>query len=117
MLKPGGTLSSVGVYGKDIIIPTEAWGAGLAGMDKSYKWYHADSPSLHMHSAISGIRIVTTLCPGGKDRMRRLLSAVESGRVNTAPLITHRFKLDEVDKAYELFANQMDGVIKVAITP
>jgi alcohol dehydrogenase len=35
-------------------------------------------------------RVVTTLCPGGKERMRRLMTVVESGRFNP-PLITHRF--------------------------
>jgi threonine dehydrogenase-like Zn-dependent dehydrogenase len=60
---------------------------------------------------------VTTLCPGGKERMRRLLSAVGSGRADLRPLVTHRFKLDQIEEAYELFANQRDGVLKVAITP
>jgi threonine dehydrogenase-like Zn-dependent dehydrogenase len=31
--------------------------------------------------------------------------------------VTHRFKLDRIEEAYELFANQRDGVLKVAITP
>jgi hypothetical protein len=31
--------------------------------------------------------------------------------------VTHRFKLDQIEQAYELFANQRDGVLKVAITP
>jgi len=35
----------------------------------------------------------------------------------TCKLVTHRFKLDEIEKAYDLFANQRDGVLKVAITP
>jgi threonine dehydrogenase-like Zn-dependent dehydrogenase len=61
--------------------------------------------------------LVTTLCPGGKERMRRLLAVVASGRVDLAPLVTHRFGLDEIEKAYELFANQRDGVLKVAIAP
>jgi alcohol dehydrogenase len=60
---------------------------------------------------------VTTLCPGGKERLRRLISAVASGRADLRPLVTHRFKLGEIEEAYELFANQRDGVLKVAITP
>jgi threonine dehydrogenase-like Zn-dependent dehydrogenase len=62
-------------------------------------------------------RIVTTLCPGGKERMRRLINVVGSGRVDLEPLVTHRFKLDQIEEAYELFAHQRDGVLKVAITP
>ena len=62
-------------------------------------------------------RIVTTLCPGGKERMRRLMSVIESSRTDLKPLVTHRFKLDDIGKAYELFANQREGVLKIAITP
>jgi alcohol dehydrogenase len=94
VLRPGGMLSSLGVYSTDLRIPLNAFTAGL-GDDK----------------------IVTTLCPGGKERMRRLMAVVESGRVDLKPLVTHRFKLDEIEAAYELFGHQRDGVLKVAITP
>jgi threonine dehydrogenase-like Zn-dependent dehydrogenase len=94
VLRPGGTLSSLGVYSTDLKIPLDAFSAGLADL-----------------------KIVTTLCPGGKERMRRLLAVVASGRVDLKPLVTHRFKLDQVEAAYELFSHQRDGVLKVAITP
>ena len=94
VLRPGGTLSSLGVYSGDLRIPLGAFAAGLGD-----------------HT------IVTTLCPGGKERMRRLMSVIESGRLNLKPLVTHRFKLDQIEAAYELFSNQRDGVLKVAITP
>jgi hypothetical protein len=32
-------------------------------------------------------------------------------------MVTRRFKLDDIEVAYDLFANQRDGVFKVAITP
>jgi alcohol dehydrogenase len=54
---------------------------------------------------------VTSLCPGGKERMRRLMSAVASGRVDLKPLVTHRFKLDEIEAAYDLSGHQRDGVL------
>lgn len=60
---------------------------------------------------------MTTLCPGGKERMRRLMAMVESERVDTQALVTHRFSLDEIEAAYDLFGHQRDGVLKVAITP
>ncbi|QHO75661.1 alcohol dehydrogenase [Bradyrhizobium sp. CCBAU 051011] len=94
VLRPGGTLSSLGVYSGDLKIPLDAFLAGLGD-----------------HT------IRTTLCPGGKERMRRLMEVIASGRVDTRPLVTHRFKLDEIERAYDLFANQRDGVLKVAITP
>ena len=94
VLRPGGTLSSLGVYSSDLKIPLDAFLAGLGD-----------------HT------IVSTLCPGGKERMRRLMEVIASGRLDTRPLVTHRFKLDQIEEAYELFANQRDGVLKVAITP
>lgn len=49
--------------------------------------------------------------------MKRLMSVIQSNRVNLTPLVTHRFKLDQIEEAYELFSNQRDGVIKVALAP
>ena len=94
VLRPGGTLSSLGVYSGKVVFPYDAFGAGLADY-----------------------RIVTTLCPGGKERMRRLIEMVRSGRLDLRPLITHRFKLDDIAAAYALFGERRDGVMKVAITP
>lgn len=92
VLRPGGTLSSVGVYSGHLKIPLDAFGAGLADQT-----------------------IVTTLCPGGKERMARLMRLVQAHRLNLVPLLTHTFGLDQIDKAYELFANRGDDVLKVAI--
>src|SRR5690606_10941229 len=94
ILRPGGVLSSLGVYSADLTLPLGAIAAGLGDH-----------------------KIVTSLCPGGKERMRRLMNVVASGDVDTASLVTHRYKLDDIENAYELFANQRDGVLKVAITP
>lgn len=93
-LRPGGKLSSLGVYSGDLKIPLDAYAAGLGDID-----------------------IVSGLCPGGKERMRRLMEVVASGRVDLKPLVTHHYKLDQIEEAYDLFANQRDGVMKVAITP
>src|SRR3989337_1169745 len=93
----GGAISSLGVYPAQlgtIGIPLQDFGYGIA--DK---------------------RVVSTLCPGGKERMRRLIDLVKSERVNLRQLITHRFSLDEIEEAYRIFSNQLDGVIKVAIKP
>ena len=62
-------------------------------------------------------RIVTTLCPGGKERMRRLMEVVRSGRVDFTPLLTHRFSLEQIADGYKLFGERADGVLKVAIKP
>ena len=94
VLKPGGTLSSLGVYSTDLKIPLSAFSAGLGDN-----------------------RINTALCPGGKERMRRLMEVVDAGRANFGLLVTHHFKLEDIAAAYDLCANQRDGVLKVALTP
>jgi threonine dehydrogenase-like Zn-dependent dehydrogenase len=88
------TLSSLGVYSGQLGIPYDAFNAGLGDH-----------------------RIVTTLCPGGKERMRRLMSMVQAGRLDLTPLLTHSYSLDNIQEAYALFGERRDGVIKVAIRP
>jgi alcohol dehydrogenase len=48
--------------------------------------------------------------------MRRLMDVIASGRLDLKPMVTHRFKLDQIEDAYELYSHQRDGVLKVAIT-
>jgi threonine dehydrogenase-like Zn-dependent dehydrogenase len=93
-LRPGGTLSSLGVYSGKLEVPYDAFAAGLGDH-----------------------RIVTTLCPGGKERMRRLMALVERGRVDLTPLLTHTVSLDRIVEGYELFGERRDGVLKVAVRP
>jgi len=93
-LRPGGTLSSLGVYSGKLQVPYEAFAAG-----------------------IGDYRIVTTLCPGGKERMRRLMSIVQSGRFDPTPLVTHSFSLDDIAEGYRVFGQRLGGVMKVAIRP
>ena len=94
VLRAGGTLSSLGVYSGKLTVPLEPFAAGLGDH-----------------------KIVTTLCPGGKERMRRLMELVRHGRLDLTPLLTHTFSLDRIAEAYELFGKRRDGVIKVAIRP
>jgi alcohol dehydrogenase len=93
-IRPGGTLSSLGVYSGKLTAPHEAVYAGLGDQ-----------------------RIVTTLCPGGKERMRRLISMVVHDRVDLSELVTHEFTLDELPEAFDLFSRQSGGVLKVGIYP
>lgn len=93
-LRPGGVLSSLGVYAGKIAAPYEAFYAGIGDQ-----------------------KIVTTLCPGGKERMRRLIAMIAAGRVDLTPLLTHRFGLEDIAEAYEIFSQQRDGVMKVVLHP
>jgi threonine dehydrogenase-like Zn-dependent dehydrogenase len=49
--------------------------------------------------------------------MRRLMTMVASDRIDLMPLVTHRFALDDIRDAYDLFSRQGDGVMKVALYP
>jgi threonine dehydrogenase-like Zn-dependent dehydrogenase len=93
-LRPGGTLSSLGVYSGKLELPYDAFAAGLGDH-----------------------RVVTTLCPGGKERMRRLMELVRTRRIDLTPMLTHSFSLAQIGEAYALFGERREGVIKVAIRP
>jgi alcohol dehydrogenase len=93
-IRPGGTLSSLGVYSGKLVAPYEAIYAGLGDQ-----------------------RIVTTLCPGGKERMRRLMEMIAQERVDLTPLLTHHFALDDIEHAFDVFSHQRDGVLKVVLHP
>jgi len=93
-VRPGGTVSSLGVYSGHLQVPLDAFAAGLGD-----------------HT------VVTTLCPGGKERMRRLMNVVASGRFSPRRLLTHSYGLGQIEEAYELFSQQRDGVLKIAIRP
>lgn len=94
VLKPGGTLSSLGVYSEDLTIPMAYFASGLGD-----------------HT------IRTALCPGGKERMRRLMNVIEMGRIDLSEMVTHTYALDDIIAAYDLFMHQRDGVLKIAIKP
>jgi len=93
-IRRGGTVSSIGVFGPlpQVTMPTMA-----------PSFYHR--------------RIVSTLCPGGANRMAHMVNLVRWGSVDLGPLFTHRMKLADTPKAYELFRSKKEGVLKIAITP
>jgi isopropanol dehydrogenase (NADP+) len=92
--RPGGTISIAGYFGEGdyVKIPRLDWGVGMS--DKVIR---------------------TGLCPGGKERMKRLLRLLEVGRVDPTPLTTHTFKFDELEKAFRLMDKKEDDIIKPLI--
>jgi isopropanol dehydrogenase (NADP+) len=92
--RPGGTISNVGYHGQGdyLRLPRLDWGVGMG--DKTIR---------------------TGLCPGGAERMRRLMRLLEAGRVDPTPLTTHRFGFAEVAKAFRMMQSKEDGIIKPLI--
>ncbi|MBI2765985.1 MAG: alcohol dehydrogenase catalytic domain-containing protein [Chloroflexi bacterium] len=93
VVRNGGTVSSVGVYGAFPVLSLPTSGS-------------------FMHR-----KIVTTLCPVGTERMNRLMGLVASGRVDLRPLFTHSLKLSETVAGYDLFRQRKGGVLKIALRP
>ena len=93
VVRNGGTVSSVGVYGAfpQLTMPT---GGSF------------------MHR-----KIVTTLCPVGTARLDRLMAMVAGGKVDLTPLLTHSLKLSETPEGYDLFRKKEGGVLKIALRP
>jgi threonine dehydrogenase-like Zn-dependent dehydrogenase len=92
--RPGGTISNVGYHGEGqyINIPRLAWGVGMA--EKTIK---------------------TLLCPGGSERMTRLLRIVQTGRVDPTKLTSHHFEFKDLEKAFWMMDTKEDGMIKPVI--
>ena len=92
--RPGGTISNIGYHGDgdSVPIPREAWGVGMS--DKTIR---------------------TALCPGGSERMSRLLRLIETSRVDPLALTTHRFPFQDIEKAFRMMQTKEDGMIKQLI--
>jgi threonine dehydrogenase-like Zn-dependent dehydrogenase len=92
--RPGGTISNAGYHGHGdtVPIPRLAWGVGMA--EKTIR---------------------TGLCPGGRERMERLLRLIRSGRIDPTPMTTHRFPFREIETAFDMMAKKADGILKPLI--
>ena len=93
--RPGGTISNVGYHGKGdyLQLPRLDWGVGMG--DKTIR---------------------TALCPGGAERMGRLMRLIEKGRLDPTLMTTHRFPFADIEKAFVMMRDKADGIIKPLIT-
>ena len=93
--RPGGTISNVGYHGDgdSVPIPRLEWGVGMS--DKTIR---------------------TALCPGGSERMGRLMRLIQTGRVDPLALTTHRFPFKDIEKAFRMMQTKEDGMIKPLIS-
>jgi threonine dehydrogenase-like Zn-dependent dehydrogenase len=92
--KAGGTISNAGYHGHGdyVGIPRLDWGVGMA--DKTIK---------------------TGLCPGGRLRLERLLRLLQMRRVDPTHMTTHTFSFADLDRAFKIMDEKLDGVIKPLI--
>ena len=92
--RPGGTISNIGYHGHGefVQIPRMEWGVGMS--DKVIR---------------------TGLCPGGAERMKRLMRLILNGRVDPTPMTTHRFLFNEIEKAFQMMETKADGILKPLI--
>lgn len=92
--RPGGIISNIGYFGHGdyVNIPRMEWGVGMA--EKTIK---------------------TLLCPGGSERMARLMRLIQSGRIDPTKLSTHHFKFADVEKALQMMTTKADGILKPVI--
>ena len=96
MLKPGGTVGSVNYLGEGdyIKIPRIEWGVGMG------------------HKKINA-----GLTPGGRLKMEKLISLLETGKLDVTKLISHRFVgLENIEPALMLMKNKSPDVIKPIVT-
>jgi len=95
MLKPGGCIGNVNYLGEGdyIRIPRETWGVGMG------------------HKMIKA-----GLMPGGRLRMEKLVSLLETGRLDTSKLLTHRFEgFDKIEEALFLMKDKPRDLIKPVV--
>ena len=95
MLKPGGVIGNVNYLGEGeyVRIPRAEWGAGMG------------------HKTIAG-----GLMPGGRRRMEKLVSLIESKRLDPSHLITHRFQgMENIEKALMLMKDKPRSLIKPVV--
>jgi threonine dehydrogenase-like Zn-dependent dehydrogenase len=94
--RPGGVISNIGYHGEAgnaLQIPLADFGLGMG--DKTIR---------------------TALCPGGRERMMRLLRLLATGRIDPTPLTTHRFPFTQVEQAFHLMETKQDNIVKPLIT-
>jgi threonine dehydrogenase-like Zn-dependent dehydrogenase len=60
--------------------------------------------------------IQTNLCPGGKERMQRLLRLIEMGRIDPTPMTTHTFAFEQIEWAFAIMSSKEKNVIKPLTT-
>jgi threonine dehydrogenase-like Zn-dependent dehydrogenase len=92
VIRHGGTVSSVGVYA------------------------NVKAVSIPVNAIFNQFTFVTSMCPGGPERLSYLMGLVQSGKVDLMPLWTHDRKLSEIDSVYDMFRKREDGALKIAIT-
>jgi threonine dehydrogenase-like Zn-dependent dehydrogenase len=93
--KAGGRISNIGYHGENpapLQLPLDAFGLGMG--DKTIR---------------------TGLCPGGNERLTRIMRLMTSGRVDPSPMTTHEMPFDEIERGFRLMQTKAEGIIKPLI--
>jgi threonine dehydrogenase-like Zn-dependent dehydrogenase len=92
--RPGGVIVNLGIHsdGDTVDILRSSWGMGMKEQT-----------------------IRSVLCPGGRERMTRLMKLIENQRVDPTKLTTHRFNFELLHEAFELMRTKEDNIIKPLI--
>lgn len=90
LARPNGVVSLIAMYEEDQVLPLPS----MYGKNLIFKTGGVDASQNDM-----------------------LVRLIKGGKINARPLITHKFPLNDIEKAYEIFEKHLDGCIKVAITP
>jgi L-iditol 2-dehydrogenase len=83
-------------------------------------YHHAGDAKMDMDLWYKAVTIVNGFCPDRTRLMRAMRDALDliaRHRFSYAPLVTHRFGLDEVDRAYELMDARAEGFVKAVLIP
>ncbi|HZR53453.1 MAG TPA: zinc-binding dehydrogenase [Streptosporangiaceae bacterium] len=83
-------------------------------------YQHAGDAMMDMDLWYEAVTIVNGFCPDQTRLMRAMREALDliaRHRFSYAPLVTHRFGLDEVDRAYALMDARADGIVKAVLIP
>jgi len=92
--RPGGTIVNLGIHGDGDTV---------------------DFLKIPRGIGVKSHTIRSVLCPGGKERMQRMLKLIEMDRVNPVKLTTHTFRFDELDIAFDMMRTKEDDIIKPLI--
>ncbi|MGH7884168.1 MAG: zinc-binding dehydrogenase [Thermodesulfobacteriota bacterium] len=91
MVKPGGTISFIGLFAEDVSFPM-------------------------LDFFLKDLTVTGGVCPA-KNYISKLLPLITSGKIDPSLIISHDLPLSETPRGYELMDNKNEDAVKVVLTP